>query len=269
MHKFMKSVIAGAMISLSIPASIAGGAAGGGSTEWTQIANNVQLAASVAKQATAVSQLIASKLLQIQQLESMMRNLQKLPQNLIAEAMAPYREQVEAFTSLHAAVKDVGNAANATRAMFEGRGLDMRKVGLDPREYIKYEFALADRRGGAYKQRMDQDLATMDAMRAKASALRSVAERTSGITGNVEGLQHLSKLSVMSAGELMEIKSALLTQNVDKAQDKQAEQETVKAKASIADSTIKAANQRNQRDEASKLKTPDMMKPWGNLEQPR
>ena len=109
----------------------------------------------------------------------------------------------------------------------------------------------------------------MDAMRAKASALRSVAESTSGITGNVEGLQHLSKLSVMSAGELMEIKSALLSQNVDKAQDKQDEQAAAKAKSSIADATIKAAQARNTRDDAAKLRIPNPMQTWGNLEQPR
>lgn len=261
------SVLVAALALHSVGARAGGAIAG--ATEPTQIANNIELMMSVAKQTQMVAEQIATRMTQIQQLQTMMRNLQQLPANLMQQALAPYESQLAAFGQLQGAVKDLGYAADNTRAMFESRGLDFRASGKDLRSYVQYEIALAQRKGGIYKQRLDQDIAAMDSMRQKSEQLRSVAARTAQITGNVEGLQHLSQLSAMSTGELMEIKAALLAQSADNNQQKHAEQDSQKSKSLVADATVRAARERKERDAKAAVSLGDPAKPWSTLEQAR
>ena len=104
---------------------------------------------------------------------------------------------------------------------------------MDMRKYMNYETTLANKRGGMYRKRMDQDIAAMDALRDKSTALRQVSQRTAGITGNLEGLQQLGQLSSMATGELMEIKSVLLAQSADKNADKASIEDTTATKAAM------------------------------------
>jgi type IV secretion system protein TrbJ len=196
-----------------------------GATEGTQLMNNIELAASVAKQSAMVSEQVASKLVQIEQYLTMAQNLRDMPASQINETVAPYRNQQEAYRSLQAALKDLQGASSNAQAMFSTRGQDLDRSGLSLNDYMRYEVALANRRGGVYRQRLNQDIAAMDAMREKAAALSRVSERTSAITGNLQGLKQLNQVATMTAGELMEIKSVLLAQSAER-NDSRAQKES-------------------------------------------
>jgi P-type conjugative transfer protein TrbJ len=273
MNKSSKSIVcimtAAAVAMAPATSALAGGRVGGGATEWTQLANNVELIASVSKQAQMVAEQIISKITQINQLQTMMTNLKQLPGQVISQSMAPYAEQLNAFRELQGAVNGIRSAADNTRAMYENRGLDFNASGKDVRSYIEFEVALAQRRGGVYKQRLDQDLAAMDQLRDRAANLRTVAQRTASITGNVEGLQQLGQLSAMSAGELMEIKAAILAQNADRNEQAKQEQDATAVRSSVADNSIKAARDRAVRNPDRRVNSLDPFRQWGNLEQPR
>ena len=244
-------------------------AATGGATEWTQIANHIELLFSVSKQTAMVSEQIASKVQLIRQYQTMLTNLKNLPQNLMDEALAPYQESLAALNELRGSVQDLRGAADSARTVFEGRGMDFRSSGMDLRKYMKYESALANQRGGMYRKRMDQDIAAMDALRDKSTALRRVSQRTAAITGNLEGLQQLGQLSSMATGELMEIKSVLLAQSADKNADKAAVEETNATKASMVESSVKTGRTRVSRDDGKSYGIGDPQQTWRSLDIPR
>jgi type IV secretion system protein TrbJ len=241
-----------------------------GATEPTQIANNILLAASLAEEATAAAATVATKLTVAQQYVTMLQNIKNLPADMLAELSKPYKDQIKAFTDLQKSIKDVKNAADETRAMFSSRGMDFSQSGKSFSDYLKFEVALADKKGGIYKKRMDQDLAAMDTMKEKATALRRVADKTASITGAVQGLQQLSNLASMQAGELMEIKSAILDQNVARNSDKVDAQEAAKNKAIVMGAVAKGAKERSKRDDSTTFKVGDPYeRNWNGLETQR
>jgi type IV secretion system protein TrbJ len=234
------------------------GAATGGASEFTQIANNMELATSVAKQSAMVTEQITARITLLNQYTTMITNLKNIPQNIIQETLAPYQTQLDAFRQLQGSVSNLRGAADSTRAMFESRGVDFRNSGMDMGSFLKYELALANKKGGIYRQRMDQDFASMDALRDKASALRSTAAKTSAITGNVQGLQQLSQLSAMQAGELMEIKSTLLSQSADRNMDNAAKEEDKSQRAAAFGSAGNEAGKRSTRNGSTTFAVPSL-----------
>ena len=141
---------------------ISGHAKGGGiagASEPTQIANNLELAASLTQQTRSVAEQVAAKMTLIRQYITMVTNLKNVPQNLIQQTLAPYRQQLAAFQELKTAVTDLRGAAENTRAMFESRSTDFRRSGMDMGKFLKYEMTLANKKGGIYRQRMNQDFA--------------------------------------------------------------------------------------------------------------
>jgi type IV secretion system protein TrbJ len=241
-----------------------------GATEPTQIANNVLLAGSLAEEAATAAATLATKITVAQQYLTMLQNIKNLPANMLAELSKPYKDQIKAFTDLQKSIKDVKNAAEETRAMFTSRGMDFRQSGKSFSDYLKFEVALAEKKGGVYKKRMDQDLAAMDTMKEKAIALRSVADKTASITGSVQGLQQLSNLASMQAGELMEIKSAILDQNVARNSDKLDAEEAAKNKAILMGAVAKGAKERSTRDNTTTFRIGDPYeRNWNGLETQR
>ena len=241
-----------------------------GATEPTQIANNILLGGSLIEEATTAAAAVAAKLTLAQQYLTMLQNIKNLPADMMAELSKPYKDQIKAFTDLQKSIKDVKNAAEETRAMFSSRGMDFKQSGKSLSDYLKFEVALAEKKGGIYKKRMDQDLAAMDTMKEKATALRRVAEKTASITGAVQGLQQLSNLASMQAGELIEIKSAILDQNVARYSDKLDAEEAAKNKAILMGAMAKGASERSKRDASATMKFPDPYgSNWNGLETQR
>ena len=68
-----------------------------GATEPTQIANNMELAASLVEQATTASATVAAKITLAQQYITMLQNIKNLPQNMLNELSKPYKDQIKAL----------------------------------------------------------------------------------------------------------------------------------------------------------------------------
>lgn len=96
--------LAVAVMALSGPAK-AGGGATGGATEWTQLANNVELIGVYTEQVAAVQ-------LKIQQYANMVQNIQSLPQQMWPSAMVHIGDLVDTIAA-------VDSAANATASALE------------------------------------------------------------------------------------------------------------------------------------------------------
>lgn len=237
-----------------------------GATEFTQISNNGLLALQLPQQITTAAASVASKITLAQQYLTMLQNIKNLPQDMLKELAAPYKNQIKALLELQTSIKDLKTSADNTKAMFGMRGQDWASSGKTLTDYLKYEVALADKKGGIYKKKLDQDIAAMDDMKEKATALRKTAEKTSNITGTVQGLQALTQLSGMAAGELMEIKGVLLAQSADRNQSKMETEEGKKLTAQYRQQMVETI--KNQKAEADKIQFtfPDVNKSWPGIE---
>lgn len=237
-----------------------------GATEFTQVLNNVEIAAGVAKQAQTVSEMIQSKIVQIEQFATMTRNLEKLTAGELAQALAPYDNQLKAYQDLMGSVTALKSAADRAGSTLSNRAADFERSGLkDPAKYLAYELGLARKRGGIHQQRMQQDIASLDAMQQRNAEFRRVAARTASITGNLQGLQQLSQLSAMATGELMELKTAVLAQNVDAAMERRSTQDNEAWRAALYESARKGAAERANRPAPTGVEI-DPLKAWEHLQ---
>ncbi len=255
-----RAVIATTMLCWLPQQASAGGGAMGGATEMTQVLNHAELAATVAKQAQMVSEQIAARMVQIQQYETMVRNLKDVGPNLINQALAPYQTQLGALQSLGGSVNALKQTSLNAQQVINGRISEAASMNMDLRTYLSNEMALASRRGGVHRQRVDQDLAAIDDLAAKASNLRTVASQTQDVTGNVQGLQQLARLSSISAGELLEIKAALLSQNVNQNEDAARRAQAEAQRASAAAQAVGETTLRRERNSGTTFR---MTTPWG------
>jgi len=240
----------------------------GGATEITQLLNHGELLTSVAKQADMVMEQVNSKLIQIDQLARMNANLQRLASGDVAGALAPYSTQLRTYQSLRSSIGGLKSAADSTRSMLEGRGVDFSNSGAkDLATYLKYETALASRKGGIYRDRLNQDLQALDNLQQRSQELTRVAASSSDIVGNVQGLQRLTQLSAMSAGEMMELKSAVLSQNAELNRQQAEAMDNSQLKSGFADSALTGARGRIGRDTGLGDQKLSPLKSWGGLQQ--
>ena len=243
-------------INLANAGSVAGT---GGATEITQIANNMQLVGMTAKQATQVSEAIATRIASVNQYVAMLQNLKNLPAVAMQQALAPYKEQVGDLGKLFNSVDKLKKAAENTEYLMSSRVTDARMLNMSMKEYLQREAKLANTKGGIYKSRYQQDIKAIAEMQARARELRTLSEKNQSISGNVEGLQQLNQHASITAGELMEIRAALLAQNVDSAQEKEIQQRATQAHAEDMSKTLDKARNRAK---AHKEVNVDFKDPW-------
>lgn len=242
------------------------GAAAGGSTELTQIMNNGELVASVTKQAEMVSEQINSKLVQINQYTTMVRNLENWPKEQLDALLAPYQAQTLALSKLYQSVNDVKSVSTNASSLLQSRFQEANGMGMDLVKYMGYEIANAQKRGGIYKQRLNTDMAAIQNLQDRANQLRTVSSQTSSITGNVQGLAQLNQQTTMVAGELMEMRGLMLQQNMDKSAAKADAEESSAARAAIlSKSADNLTQQRTRNQNIGSWKTNPWDKAWDGM----
>lgn len=243
-----------------------GGIAGGGASEITQLLNNGELVESVTKQAEMVSEQINSKLVQVEQYTTMLKNLQNYPKEQLDAMLAPYQAQTNALSKLYQTVSDVKNVSTSASSLLQTRFQEANGMGMDLVKYMGYEIANAQKRGGIYKQRLNNDMAAIQNLQDRAIQLRKVSDQTSGIVGNVQGLSQLNQQTTMVAGELMEMRGLMLQQNMDKTTANVAAQESSAARAAmLTKSAENLKSQRTRNESVGSWKTNPWDKGWDGM----
>ena len=239
------------------PALAMGG--GGGATEVTQLLNNVQLADQNIKQATMVIQQIQTAISTATTVIHGITNLRNLPQDLLSSTLAPYQSQVADLQQLLGVVNNLKTSFSQDSDMIVWRANDAQASGLPFGDYIKRQINLAATQGGSYRARIQSDIATINNLGTRAAQLRTLSSQNQAVTGNVQGLQLLNQQASLQAGELMEIKAALLAANIDREQGLAVQADDTIVKGNTVDKTVKGAKSRAGRDQGLTYQAPT---PW-------
>ncbi len=223
MRKHENWIAAKAVIAIFLVASTAragGGGVTGGSTEITQLLNHAELAASVGKQAEMVEQNVQAQITRLQQYVTMVQNLKQVPESMITQTIGPYRTQITNYQSLYSAVSQLGQAANATSALFGRSVSEMNATGMSPSQWLSAYTNLATTRGGIYQQQLNQDMGNLGTLADRARNLQEIQSQIPNVTGNVQGLQMLNQQSNVLAGEMVDLHALLQRQVTQQMQDR-------------------------------------------------
>lgn len=228
----------------------------GVASELTQVLNNTELLTLNSKAYDQWLEQVNTQKNTYDSLQNSIKNLKTYPSGGLAQMLAPYIPIISALQELIQGLQAMKTASQETEDMIRGRVNEAIGLNLPLQEYLKKEMVLANKRGGLYKARIDQDLAKIDNLRTRASQLTSMTNRTNSLVGNLQGLQLLNQQSTMQVGELMEIKSAILSQSVATNQDRVVEEAAQAGKAAAQRATAAAAAARRARNESLVVKMP-------------
>jgi P-type conjugative transfer protein TrbJ len=238
---------------------LGGGGGVAGATEWTQIANNVELMAVNTSTYQTWAESIKNQINTYQSYLHGVQNLAKLPGDAIREMSNPYAGALGALVDLKVTLDDFQRAGKATTDMLSGRLNEASGLNMTVAEYFNKEMQLAQYRGGNYQRRIEQDLALIDNLKLRSAQLKSATDKTQAITGNLEGLQLLNQQTTMQVGELVDIKAAILAQNISRNQERSVEEAQKAALANVQSISASEAKKRRTRNESLNVGLPA---PW-------
>lgn len=209
-RKAMLLALAGCMV---MPSAQAGSVAGnGGATEVTQIMNNGELLAGVAKQAQQVANQIRQITVEIEHKMLMVQNLQKLPVALVGVALKPLQKDLRVYAELYRAVSDVKAASHEAADVLKRRSSEAAYMNMSPKDYLDQEIALARTRGGHYAREFDRDLARLNTYSEKSQALADATRSATNASGTVEGLGALATQNAIAGSAMLDLAQVVTEQ---------------------------------------------------------
>lgn len=175
-------------------------------TEWTQIANFGELTYQTLSNAKAVALEYEQLYSQLKQEAMSVRNMLPVDPARVMAAYREYQNQLNEVTRIYNTVSGYANTLQAAIQSRERRSLEMKRLGMNLADYLRAEIDLSNAKGGSYKERLENDMATIDQLVKRSGALKDLQSDIASIGGNVEGLQLLNRQSASITSELMDLR---------------------------------------------------------------
>lgn len=217
-HWICVAILAGTLSSTGPHSALAGGAALGNATEWTQLLNNAELVSLVGLEGEQLALGAETLVNEIQQLQTqiqtyqaILRNLEHLPESFLQEAMQPVlelRAVMDEARSIAASAQSLDDFLRSdliTNPLFDGEPLS------DARLSERYDEWL-DVWDGALEVGLKQVGLTLDDVGTEAELLDQITGQFSGVQGNLQALQVGNQLSSSVARQLVDLRALTATQ---------------------------------------------------------
>lgn len=223
-------------LTLSLPAHASGLIAG--ATEFTQIANNIELIAQVGE----ATQTTANTLMTAQ---STMQALRQLPESVVNEAMRGLPvEKVRAMADAYKVMSQATSVYKDAENVLRKAQYDAERLGITPSELLRHKANAAAQHGGIYLQTYEQEQEKLRRLAETSKEVQKQANTVKSIDSNVGGIQFLATQNVQMQASLADISSSIATANANAAREaakKEEERErTAHREAAMLDARRKA-----------------------------
>ncbi len=186
-------------------------------TEWTQIANNIELVAQYGQQVQAYAQQLKDYTVQLNQYKATLKNLENLPANAYNEIMAPYNTVISANQSFLNGVQGLRGAVTGFESNYKAKLAAAGKSGISGAEYMAMEAKLARDKGGIYKTQMDNDIKQIEDLKGRIKGVQDLAAKIPALEGNQESLGLLNQQTNLVLTNLEEMRGVMLRESSAKA----------------------------------------------------
>ena len=196
----------------------AGPSALGGATEWTQLLNNAELGAIVSLESQslntevrALAAQIEQLLTQVQSYEIMLRNIQKLPDHMLADVLDPVLQlrqiarEAGSIAESGAAIDEFLRSDLITDSEFERRGLDRVDVAGSYTEWN-------NRWHAAQETNLRQSGLTLDDVASEAALIDAIQSRFGSEVGQMQVLQGANQIAASLARQINDLRTITATQ---------------------------------------------------------
>lgn len=207
----MKKLIPVFLFAFSVPAHASGIVAG--ATEFTQIANNIELVAQVGE----ATQTTANTLMTAQ---STMQMLRRLPESAISGALGGLPvEKVQAMADAYVVMNQATGVYRDAENVLRKAQYDAERLGISPSELLRHKANAAAMHGGIYLQTYEAEQAKLARLAETSKEVQKQAETIKGIDANVSGIQFLASQNVQVQATLADISGSIATANANAARE--------------------------------------------------
>jgi len=178
----------------------------GGATEWTQIANNIQLVQSYVKQAETMKNTLESA-------AALKQQLQQLDPGTLSRLDGTSLNQINSMVQMSSDLDRVISSGNAAVEVLQRNMANGQAAGMTPQEYLQTMSRLADERGDAYMKGYQSDQQAIQDLNNSAHDIQVAAASAPAITSEVGGMQALLKQGTQMQTQLVAINGAMREAN--------------------------------------------------------
>ncbi len=234
----MLCVLIAAIMLVHIPAR-AGGGMTGGSTEVTQILNNLQLIDSVAKQAATVAQLAQSYVVQYQTLQQQILSGLKLPGINLGDVL-----QIQSnFQGYQNSLKTLGVDLTTFQNTINVRNTEAKLQNLTLQEYVQRQTQLIQNGNAQAAARVQREASEAQQIANDINLVRAFGDKipnTEGVHGSTQLLNSQMNVLLQQMTRLVRLTSE--AQGSDKAAAISKEANDREAARAVADQIIQREN---------------------------
>ena len=207
----MKKLIPVFLLAFSVPAHSTGLVAG--ATEFTQIANNIELVAQVGEAVQTTSNTLMTA-------QSTMQMLRRLPESAISGAMGGLPvEKVQAMADAYVVMNQATGVYRDAENVLRKAQYDAERLGISPSELLRHKANAAAMHGGIYLQTYEAEQAKLARLAETSKEVQKQAETVRGIDANVSGIQFLASQNVQVQATLADISGSIATANANAARE--------------------------------------------------
>lgn len=178
-----------------------------GATEFTQIANNIELVAQVGEAVQTTSNTLMTA-------QSTMQMLRQLPESVMNEAMSGLPvEKVQAMADAYKVMSQATAVYKDAENVLRKAQSDAERLGMKPSELLQHKANAAAMHGGVYKQAYDEEQAKLARLAETSKEVQKQANAVRSIDSNIGGIQFLASQNVQVQASLADISGSIAKAN--------------------------------------------------------
>ena len=245
----MKKLIPVFLLAFSVPAHSTGLVAG--ATEFTQIANNIELVAQVGEAVQTTSNTLMTA-------QSTMQMLRRLPESAISGALGGLPvEKVQAMADAYVVMNQATGVYRDAENVLRKAQYDAERLGISPSELLRHKANAAAMHGGIYLQTYEAEQAKLARLAETSKEVQKQAETVRSIDANVSGIQFLASQNVQVQATLADISGSIATANANAAREaEKAQEERSRVQRREADMLDARSRAEREAPPVGKLKLP-------------
>jgi len=207
------------LVTLSSPTLSSAGPATGGATEWTQIANNAQLAKvvglegeSLAKTSQILSAEVEQLRAQIETYQTILRNTEKLSDSFLRQAIEPIAKLQEVSQQVQGLARDGASLDTFLRSSLVSDPLYNKEELNEARLSERYDL-WQEQWGGALETSLRASNLTLEDVASEGELIDTITKRFGGEEGHMQALQVANELSGSLARQMNQLRQLTATQS--------------------------------------------------------
>jgi hypothetical protein len=208
-HLSRAAIVATAAVGIaaaSLPAYAGSVGGNGGSTEITQLVNEVQLIKSNVSQISTVENTLQSAM-------ALKQTLKQLDPATLARMSGVSISDIQAMAKMDGQLGGLMDSAQSVQAVLT-KAVDVsQQMKITPAQYLAERAQQAQKLGGMYAQSFNNDRASMQEMQTRIADLQSTAAAAPAVTSQVQGLQQLLAQNTQLQAQLISLNESVTKAN--------------------------------------------------------